>query len=65
MTPTHELRFVEREVITPYGNDGAQVSKTVRILQQKWEIEPKYSPYTGFRPEVVWRDVPVEKEPKQ
>ena len=53
MTPTNELRFVERNVqITD------ATYKTVHILQQKWE-----NPYVGESEE--WRDVPVEKEEKQ
>jgi hypothetical protein len=58
MTPTNELRFVERVVPAPeYGQD---MEKTVRILQQKWEKK-----YQGLIPnETQWRDVPVLKEQK-
>lgn len=63
MTPTNELRFVERQITEPIPNEpNLGVRKNVRILQQKWEHEPRYSPYSGLKPETVWRDVPVVKE---
>lgn len=49
MTPTNELRFVERHV------DTLTSQKIVRILQQKW-IDPRYPEYPK------WLDVPIEKE---
>jgi hypothetical protein len=62
MTPTPKLRFVEREVfvfvVTP---------KTVRILQQWWQINNTIN--LGFGGEIPigetqgeWRDVPLEEE---
>ena len=59
MTPTNELRFVERQV--PITEN---VSKTVIILQQKWVLYWSEDSGGGER-ESEWRDVPVEKEPKQ
>ena len=50
MTPTNNLRFVEREV--PCG-DG--YSQTIRVLQQWWAYEVDIS--IG-----EWRDVPLEVE---
>jgi hypothetical protein len=65
MSPSNELRFVEREAVTPYGNDDAEVRRTVRMLQQKW-YGYSTDPLTGsiIPPTMVseWRDVPVEKE---
>lgn len=56
MTPTNQLRFVEREVPS-----GEGCSKTVRVLQQWWEAE-------GWEHEVYvraggeWQDVLLEEE---
>ncbi len=61
MTPTPELRFVERESLTQYGNDGACVSKTIHVLQQKWTTW-KWSEGTGIELIEEWRDVPLVKE---
>jgi hypothetical protein len=55
MTPTNELRFVER-----VDNSKAEY-KTLRILQQKWV---DYKPLSMTVLQKEWRDVPVEKEPK-
>ena len=55
MTPTNELRFVERqqsEPITEYVNRVY----TIRVLQQKWINE-----HDKFG-EGEWRDVPLVKE---
>lgn len=49
MTPTMELRFVEREL----------ADRTIRVLQQKW-VHEEGATYTA--PE--WHDVPVVKETK-
>ena len=55
MTPTNELRFVEREV---YDETTDFNGHTVRVLQQKWvDLRGDYKP--------EWRDVSIEKEPKQ
>ena len=48
MTPTNELRFVERWI-------GEQ-QKWVRVLQQKWEDTG------GYGTVEEWRDVPCVKE---
>ena len=45
--PTNELRFQVRE-----QHAGIGVTKTVRMLQQKWENSLSYE----------WRDVPEVKE---
>ena len=68
MTPTPQLRFVEREVPAPEYGEG--IGKTVRILQQWWEDRnmrlavqsyDKYgTPIARYQGE--WRDVPMEKE---
>jgi len=58
MTPTPQLRFIERAVPAPeYGDD---IAKKMRILQQWWTV-------TGTAPEFQyhfgeWRDVPLEAE---
>lgn len=56
MTPTMELRFVERV-------DNTKVEYvTVRILQQKWAGE-YLNPMTGnYAVKEEWRDVTVEKD---
>lgn len=50
MTPTPELRWVEREL--PYPE-----VRTVKVLQQKWQ----HKDYPVVI-ETEWRDVPVVKE---
>ena len=61
MTPTPNLRFVEREIFVPVQGDFAVTYKTVRILQQLWETEDKYvTEGKYFFSE--WRDVPLEEE---
>ena len=62
MICTPELRFVERTIKTPYGNDGAEVSKTIRVLQQKWEGGMREETEGFFRREIEWRDVPLVNE---
>jgi hypothetical protein len=63
MIATNELRFVERTVKTPYGNDGAEVSKNVRILQQKWQERYWTFDEAGNKSQPEeWRDVPLAKE---
>jgi len=65
MTPTNELRFVERTIeLGPFyltrdeqGN-LVNASRTYRVLQQKWAGTDTYS---GGRKE-EWRDVPLVKE---
>ena len=77
MTPTNELRWVERTHRQPYedywnirldeaGNQVTERVWTTSTLQQKWagyvstgplKIDVEYSE--------EWRDVPIEKEPKQ
>ena len=55
MTPTNELRFVEREI--------AYSGKYEQVLQQKW-VETYYlrdESGNDFRPE-EWCDVPLVKE---
>lgn len=54
MTPTNELRFVEREI-----HEYDWSVKTIRVLQQKWVDETTLSLY---QPIFEWRDVPLVKE---
>jgi hypothetical protein len=60
MTPTNELRFVEREV---FGDDKWE-RKTIRVLQQKWTNNaPRWDVEKQMIvPDEQWRDVPLEKE---
>jgi hypothetical protein len=64
VTPTTELRFVEREL--PYPE-----VRTIRVLQQKWEdrtitlavhITDKYGMTLPSPFHHEWRDVPLVKE---
>ena len=63
MTPTNELRFVER--IADYRSGELTFEKTVRILQQKWEEVRNFDVNWITPPAYEWRDVEVVKEPKQ
>lgn len=55
MTPTNELRFVERQV----GDWTQPTPRIIRVLQQKWSGDhPNWS-----KPIEEWRDVPCVKEP--
>ena len=65
MTPTPQLRFVERVVPAPEHGEG--IGKTVRILQQWWENNLTMNlGWTGDMPigkgKGEWRDVPLEKQ---
>jgi hypothetical protein len=55
MTPTNELRFVEREM------PGFR-NLLIRVLQQKWVVEYTYSDERTTHIETEWRDVPLVKE---
>ena len=60
MTPSNELRWVERSV--PAREYGPEVGKTIHVLQQKW-----VTPLGAFEEWYVansgeWRDVPLVKE---
>ena len=58
MTPTVELRFVERETGKTYMDEfGYYQKQTIRVLQQKW-AHTGVGGITGY----VWRDVPLVKE---
>ena len=72
MTPTPKLRFVERVIPIPLEpGSNIAMGKTVRILQQWWEVGNMVlaihvtdkdgntlpSPNCG-----EWRDVPLEEE---
>jgi hypothetical protein len=63
MTPTNELRFVEREErIPPAATGGYTYVKTIRVLQQKWAIyQWLHKRGCQIRSE-EWRDVPCVKE---
>lgn len=60
MKPTNRLRFIERVVPAPEYGEG--VGKTVRILQQWWEVENPTDALHNNVPVGEWRDVPLEKE---
>ena len=53
MTPTNELRFIERKVTDVLGKPY----EIRRVLQQKW-AHTGVGGITGY----VWRDVPMAKE---
>lgn len=66
MTPTPQLRFVER--VVPAPEHGGGIGKKVRILQQWWE-QKGMTMNTGWSGEILitpskgeWRDVPLEAE---
>lgn len=60
MTPTNELRFVEREErIPPAATGGYTYVKAIRVLQQKWVNEELLSYDEAWS---EWRDVPCVKE---
>jgi hypothetical protein len=61
LTPTNELRFVERETD---DNGGYSYKEIVQVLQQKWiqnDLEALAEPRCA---KYEWRDVPVVKESK-
>ena len=65
MTPTNEIRFVERNF---YYDETKEAYRTVRILQQRWATsylsradQYGHSQHSLGEP-TEWRDVPVEKE---
>ena len=62
MTPTPELRFVERSMSVPVvGQLGVWTFVTRTILQQKWETSDAEVIRTAeYKSE--WRDVPCVKE---
>lgn len=62
MTPTNELRFVERDVeTTPDGAGGFMFEETIRVLQQKW-VGDEYTLNNKPLIKTEWRDVPLVKE---
>ena len=64
MTPTNELRFVERTIKRDLMDGERVLIKdsviTGRVLQQKWALPTSTSNTLG--PQFVWRDVPCVKE---
>jgi hypothetical protein len=56
MTPTNELRFVERLV-----SADVHPNKVIRVLQQKWLRTDRDVELTR-RPKEEWRDVPLVKD---
>ena len=60
MTPTPQLRFVEREIPRRYPNDPSTM--VIRVLQQKWEGGMREETEGFFRKETEWRDVECVKE---
>lgn len=67
MKATNELRFVERAVQVAHPRyEHVTETRMLRILQQKWAGYVSTGPLkidVNHREE--WRDVPIEKEPKQ
>ena len=69
MTPTMQLRFVERKVkLDPFylnvNSSGSLIpaTQTYRILQQLWIKTVEVGMFTK-EVDQEWRDVPVEVEP--
>jgi len=62
MTPTPELRFVERTVYTKdiAGSEVAR-ARTIHVLQQKWEGSWEEN-IAACKYIEEWRDVPLVKE---
>jgi hypothetical protein len=60
MTPTNELRFVERTIYVNAASGELKYSQYIRILQQKWTLPTNTSETIG--PQFVWRDVPLVEE---
>ena len=58
MKPTPKLRFVERKDFT----EDLANPRTLRILQQWWEIENITDALHNNILDGEWRDVPLEKE---
>ena len=58
MTPTMQLRFVERDSYSKNGEHFVTPHK-IRVLQQFWEAS-FYEKSVGVESE--WRDVPLETE---
>jgi hypothetical protein len=70
MTPTANLRFVEREagfeqydvkVTERHGTEVCYRQKIIRVLQQWWEDSDSFDMITA-RPTGEWRDVPLHKD---
>ena len=63
MTPTMNLRFIERmEIVYSAPRDELSTARKVRVLQQFWE-HPDGKEAAGDMFRVVmgtWRDVPLE-----
>ena len=57
MTPTAQLRFVERDMYV-----GLNEARTVRILQQWWEPEQNIIDMVAGKTKGEWRDIPLETE---
>jgi hypothetical protein len=63
MTPTSQLRFVERDIEIKSDDGFMTFHQTIRILQQWWHGETgDWLSATEFRLHGEWRDVPLEKE---
>jgi len=58
MTPTPKLRFVERQDFT----EDLANPRTLRILQQWWEVENITDALHNNILDGEWRDVPLENE---
>jgi hypothetical protein len=67
MTPTMELRFVERITLINAASGGLKYGQKVRILQQMWATPSDMVQTSDVDCDCIpatyeWRDVPVEKE---
>jgi hypothetical protein len=62
MTPTNELRFVERSIYVNAASGDLKYSQNIRILQQKF-VGTMQHPTNG-RDMLIWewRDVPLVEE---
>jgi len=65
MTPTNELRFVERtktELGNAWQGGPVYITRTERVLQQWWKNDPYHGSNSALGINGEWRDVPLVKE---
>jgi hypothetical protein len=58
MIPTTRFRYIERQDFT----EDVANPRTIRILQQWWQVEDIAYAWHANVPDGEWRDVPLEKE---
>lgn len=58
MIPTTKFRYIERQDFT----EDAANPRTIRILQQWWQVEDIAYAWHANVSDGEWRDVPLEKE---